>query len=427
MTPNASADFSEPSLASVFRVPHYLPIFIANALSMWGDYIARVTIAAVVFERTRSPLATATTLAVSLVPTFFGRSLVGPVVDRFPYKWVLIWSHLLRALCVVGLVVLVATESSLWAVFGVLFALEGIGGASTASNMVLLTDLFEDGHLYARAVGLGALSEQINQAVGLALGGGLVALLGPRVGLVIDLATFVVAAVVIFLVVELRPVHGDRGRGLAGFTHDLRTAAGDLARHPVLARFVALSAAATIGIAAPEALAIPIAGAQGWGGALMAAPIVGAAVGIVLIGRRNVRWQNRSIVPLALLMPLPLLLTALRPPLVVLAVVFFCSGILQAFMVPLQATFALLTEPELRGRVFSLAGSVSVASAGLAFLGAGWLAQHTDPWTGVAVCAGVCLVLISALALRWPHGRVSQAVESAYAIPDEPSSSPRAA
>ena len=43
---------------------------------------------------------------------------------------------------------------------------------------------------------------------------------------------------------------------------------------------------ATIGIAAPEALAIPIAGAQGWGGGLMAAPIVGAAVGIVLIGRR---------------------------------------------------------------------------------------------------------------------------------------------
>ena len=59
---------------------------------MWGDYIARVTIAAVVFERTRSPLATATTLAVSFVPTFFGRSLLGPVVDRFPYKWVLIWS-----------------------------------------------------------------------------------------------------------------------------------------------------------------------------------------------------------------------------------------------------------------------------------------------------------------------------------------------
>ncbi|MFM6848849.1 MAG: MFS transporter, partial [Terrabacter sp.] len=96
-----------PTYAAVLRVPRFLPIFLANALSMWGDYIARITIAAVVFERTRSPLATATILAVSLVPTFFGRSLIGPVVDRFPYKWVLIWSHLLRATCVLGLMWLV--------------------------------------------------------------------------------------------------------------------------------------------------------------------------------------------------------------------------------------------------------------------------------------------------------------------------------
>src|SRR6478735_9685472 len=195
-----------PTYAAVLRAPRYLPVFIANALSLWGDYIARVTVAAVVYERTRSPLATATTLAVSLVPTFFGRSLVGPVVDRFPYKWVLIWSHLLRAACVLGLMWLALTGSALWLIFLVLFALELVGGASTASNMVLLTDLFEDRHLYARAVGLTAMSEQFNQAIGLALGGGLVALLGYEMGLLFDLLSFVVAALVILFVVELRPV-----------------------------------------------------------------------------------------------------------------------------------------------------------------------------------------------------------------------------
>ena len=134
-------------------------------------------------------MATATTLAVSLVPTFFGRSLVGPVVDRFPYKWVLIWSHLVRAACVLGLMWLAMTGSALWVMFLVLFALELVGGASTASNIVLLTDLFEDRHLYARAVGLGAMSEQFNQALGLAVGGGLVALVGPETGLLFDLLT----------------------------------------------------------------------------------------------------------------------------------------------------------------------------------------------------------------------------------------------
>lgn len=404
-----------PTYGAVLRVPRYLPIFLANALSMWGDYIARVTIAAVVYERTSSPLATATTLAVSLVPTFFGRSLVGPIVDRFPYKWVLIWSHLIRAACVLGLMWLVFTSSTLWLMFLVLFALELVGGASTASNMVLLTDLFEDRHLYARAVGLGAMSEQFNQAIGLAVGGGIIALVGPETGLLLDLLTFVAAALVILFVVPLRPVRGDRGRGLRGFVHDLSTAAGDLAHHPVLARLVTLSAVASLGIAAPEALAIPIAGRNGWGGMLMAAPIVGAIVGILVIGRRDVHQQNQSIVPLALLMPVPLLLTALQPPIWVVAALFFVSGTLQAFMVPLQATFALVTEPALRGRIFSLAGSVSIAAAGLSFLAAGWVGQHTSAPTGVSVCAAVCLALIAVVAATWPHRRVRTAVDHAYA------------
>jgi MFS family permease len=413
--PSSDEGNGVPTYGAVLRVPRYLPVFIANALSMWGDYIARVTIAAVVYERTESPLATATTLAVSLLPSFFGRSLVGPIVDRFPYKWVLIWSHSLRAACVLGLLGLVLTESPLWAIFAVLFVLEAVGGASTASNMVLLTDLFEDRHLYARAVGLGAMSEQFNQAIGLAIGGGLVVLLGPGTGLVIDLATFVVAAIVIAVVVELRPVTGLRGVGVRGFLHDLGSAAGDLARHPVLARLMTLSAFACLGIAAPEALAIPVAGDNGWGGVLMAAPIIGAVVGILLIGRRNVHWQNSSMLPLALAMPVPLLLTGLQPPIWVVAALFFVSGTLQAFMVPLQATFALVTQPELRGRIFSLAGSVSIAAAGLSYLVAGWVGQHTNPHLGVTLCALACLVMVGLLSLSWPHRHVRSAVDRAYA------------
>ncbi|MEO6999713.1 MAG: MFS transporter [Terracoccus sp.] len=406
-----------PTFVAVLRTPRFLPVFTANALSMWGDYIARVTIAAVVFERTRSPLATATTFAISLLPSFFGRSLLGPLVDRIPYKRVLISAHLTRALCVVGLVLLVQGQSSLWEIFGVLFVLEAVGGAASASNQVLYTDLFEDRRLYARSVGLRAMTEQVNQAIGLAVGGGLVALLGPRAGLLLDLATFVVAAVVIAVVVELRPVQGERGLGLSGFVRDLGDAVGDLVRHPVLARLVLLGACATLAIAAPEALGIPIAGENGWGGALMAAPIIGAVAGIALISRCDVQRQNRLIVPLALAMPLPLTLTALYPPTIVVALLFFASGMLQAFMVPLQSTFALVTMPALRGRVYSLAGAVSVACAGGSFLAAGWLGQHTDPHLGVAISAGACLALLAIASFSWPHRGMQAAVERVYTDP----------
>src|SRR4029453_14052949 len=85
-----------PPLSQVFPVRGYLALFIAASLSTWGDYIARLTIAAVVYERTKSPIATATTLAVSLVPSIFGRSLLGSFADGVPYKYVLIASHATR-------------------------------------------------------------------------------------------------------------------------------------------------------------------------------------------------------------------------------------------------------------------------------------------------------------------------------------------
>ncbi|MEO7752645.1 MAG: MFS transporter [Terracoccus sp.] len=416
MNHSEGAGMRAPSYLEVLTVPRYLPIFLAGALSLWGDYIARVTIAAVVFQRTGSPLATATTLAVSLIPTFFGRSLVGPVVDRFPYKWVLIWSHLSRGACVVVLLWLVVIQAGFVWIFLALFVLELIGGASTASNMVLLTDLFEhDKHLYSRAVGLAAISEQFNQAIGFAIGGSLIAVVGSSVGLLVDLASFLIAAVVVLLVVPLRAVRGTRGKGLRGFVSDLSSATGDLVRHPVLARLVILSAAATLGIAAPEALAIPIAGENGWGGVLMASPIVGAVFGILVIGRFDVHAQNRAIIPLALAMPLPLLLTALHPPIAVVAALFFLSGTMQAFMVPLQSTFALVTRPELRGRIFSLAGSVSVAAAGVSFLVAGWLGgRNDDALAGVAVSAAITLIVLCGVAVTWPYEQVRAEVARAY-------------
>lgn len=406
-----------PSLLAVLRAPKYLPIFLVSALSLWGDNIARVTIAAIVYQRTESPLATATTFAVSLLPTVFGRSLLGPLVDRFPYKWVIVWAHLLRALCVVALIVLVAEGAPLRVIFAVLFLLETIGGAAVASNMVLMTDLFPDRRFYARAIGLNALSEQTNQAVGLAVGGAIVASVGAQAGLLADLASFLIAAATILVVVELRPVSGERSKGVGGFIRDLGTAVGDMTHHPVLARFITLSVIACVGIAAPEALAIPIAGGTWWSGLLMAAPVAGAVLGILLITRRDVHWQNNSLIPLAMLMPVPLIATILHPPFVVLALLWFVSGMLQAFMVPLQATFTLVTPEALRGRIFSLAGAVSVGAAGLSYLGAGWIAKYTGPAAAVTVCAGLCLVFVGLLGLRWPDVAVRQAVDAAYAPP----------
>ena len=404
-----------PPLSQVFAVRGYLALFIAASLSTWGDYIARLTIAAVVYERTASPLATATTLAVSLVPSIFGRSVLGPFADRIPYKYVLVVSHVSRALMVLVLIWAVSVEAPIPALLALLFVLETLGGPANAAQLVLMTDLFADRRVFLRAMGLSALAEQANQALGFALGGVIVVALGAVRGLALDFATFVLSALVVTIVVVAHPVPGEPRPGLSGFFGDLGTAAGVVAHNRLRRRLLGLSLVAALGISAPEAVALPLAGSPGFGGLLMACPIAGAAVGVIVVSRWDPHVSNGRIIAMALAMPVPLLLTAFRPSIVVTALLWFVAGTLQAFMLPLQSTFSLMTPENRRGTVFGLGGALSVTAAGGSYLAAGWLSELTNPAAAVTMCAVICLGAIVLLAARWPAGELDLAVARAYA------------
>src|SRR4249919_3062351 len=178
-----------PSYGEVLRAPVFLPVFLTSTLSTWGDYIARITVAAVVYAWTGSALATAATFAVSLVPSILGRALLSPICDRIAPRTCLVATHLIRAAVVGALVLVVATTRSVPLVLGLVFLLEFAGGPAITSSQMLLTDLFPDRRLFARAFGLTTLATQVNQAIGLALGGAVVGLIGKSKALVIDLLT----------------------------------------------------------------------------------------------------------------------------------------------------------------------------------------------------------------------------------------------
>jgi MFS family permease len=167
-----------PSFTEVLRAPVFLPLFVVATLSTWGDYIARITVAAIVFSWTGSALATAATFAVSLVPSILGRALLSPLCDRMSPRVALVGSHLIRAVLVGALILVVSTTRSLALVLTLVAVLEFIGGPAVTASQMLLTDIFPDRRLYARAFGLTTLAAQINQAIGLAIGGAVLGIIG---------------------------------------------------------------------------------------------------------------------------------------------------------------------------------------------------------------------------------------------------------
>ena len=414
-----------PSYLDVIRTRGFMPAFVALSLSTWGDYIARICVAFVVRERTGSDLAMAATFAVSLLPSILGRSLLSPLADRIPYKHVLVGSDVVRGAFVVAIITAVGQDSPVAVLLALLFGLELFGGPAGAAHQILLTDLFPDRRQFMRARGLSTLAEQVNQAIGLSVGGIVVTALSARGALLADLATFLVSATLFALSVRARPVSGVPSPGIMGFFRDFGGGASYLSRNRVLVSLLALSLVATLGVIAPEAVAIPYVlnhQLPEWlGGMLMAAPVVGAVVGVLMVGRWQPEVASARIIVMALLMPAPLLVTPLVPTtaewLVVVWLLWFTSGVLQAFMLPLQATFALVVSHELRGRVIGLAGAATMGAAALSYLVAGWLSETFSPGAAVSICALLCLSGVGLLARSWPAHALDSAVDEAFNEP----------
>ena len=155
----------------------------------------------------------------------------------------------------------------------------------------------------------------------------------------------------------------------------------------------------------------------------MAAPILGTVLGLILIGRLSAERKSANIMRLALLMPLPLLVTIFQQPLWIVWLAWFACGALQAFMLPLQAAFTLLVPTALRCRVFGLAGAVSVGVSGVSFLVAGWISERTSPAASVGICAVITLGILILVAARWPKDEVAGSIEATFAETEHPEAS----
>ena len=275
-----------PSFAEVMRAPAFLPTFLAASLSTWGDYIARITVAAVVFERT--------------VRRRDGRDLRGrcsrrcsagccsPVRRPGPTKYVLIGSHLIRALFVVALLAAVLSSAPVAVLLVLLFVLELAGGPAAAANQMLLTDLFPTaGSTPAPSASTPSRSRSTRRSASRSVASSSRPP-APRRGCCSTWRPFVAAAVLARVIPRRDPL-GEAEQGLRGFARDVVEGGRHLFANRVLTALLLLSVTSTLAMAAPEAVAIPYVNTHtdspAWGGLLMAAPILGAVVGLLLMSR----------------------------------------------------------------------------------------------------------------------------------------------
>ena len=178
----------------------YLKLIAANVINRFGDSIDGIAIAWLMYEITGSASMMALILGLNFLPTILLQPITGAIVEKMSKKRVMIIFDIGRGLVVAATAAFyiggMLTPVLLTAMMLLISTLEAFRSpAGTAIVPKLLAPEF-----YKVGSALNQTASRISELVGLALAGGVVALLGSQAALLIDAGTFFLSALIISLI-----------------------------------------------------------------------------------------------------------------------------------------------------------------------------------------------------------------------------------
>jgi predicted MFS family arabinose efflux permease len=407
-------DPKRATFGEVLRIAEFRAIWIADAQSVAGDQLARVSLAIMVFGRTGSAALTALVYALTYLPAIVGGAFLAGIADHLPRRTVMVCCDLIRAV-LFGLAAIPQTPLAVICVLIVLAVLTSspFAAAESATMPVILA-----GDRYVVGIGLRVTTGQIAQLAGFAGGGIIVATIGPHWGLAIDALTFAASAVLIFRFVHRRPAPERAEAGPKPAYWRGMLSGGRIVFSDARLRSLVLLAWLAGFYVVPEGLAPSYVAAIGAGsgvvGLLMAADPAGSAVGAgVLVRLVPDRLHARLITPLAVLTGIPLMVFAFEPGVVASLALLVTVGACSAFQVYASTTFMRILPDHNRGHAFGLAQSGLIAVQGLGIAAFGVVADHIGAPRAIGLSGAIGVTLAMFFGLAWERARTRSAAERA--------------
>ena len=170
-------------------------LWFAGLISIAGDWILYAALPFFVYERTGSTIATAGMIVAQLLPSVALGSIAGVFVDRWDRKRILVVANVLHAV-VVALLVLVPSEGWIWVVYVVAAGQSAIAAFAGPAETALLPTLVDESELLP-ANAMNTLNNRLGRLVGASSGGVLLGVFGLEAVVLVDCASFLLAAVLI--------------------------------------------------------------------------------------------------------------------------------------------------------------------------------------------------------------------------------------
>ncbi len=197
-----------PYLRLLQNNPDFTRVWLAQAISLLGDWFNAIVLAALVSryaaeltgDNTRSGLAVSAILLARFLPPLLVSPLAGVLLDRFDRKRLLIASDVLRVVIVLGYL-LASTPDRLWLIYVLTIAQFTVGAVFEPGRSALLPSITRPQDLVTANL-LGSMTWSVMLAVGGMLGGLVAGVLGTGGALIFDAATFALSALIL---IPIRP------------------------------------------------------------------------------------------------------------------------------------------------------------------------------------------------------------------------------
>src|ERR671933_571238 len=182
-------------LLATLRRRDFALLWFGGLVSMAGDWMLFVAWPIYIYQHTGSALATGAMVAAALVPMVLFGSVAGVFVDRWERKKTMVVSNVLMALFILPLL-LVPSTGWLWIIYAVAFVLFCGAIFNEPAENSLLPDLVEEERLVT-ANSLNAMNNDLARLIGPALGGLVVGWFGLVGVVVVDAASYLIAAALV--------------------------------------------------------------------------------------------------------------------------------------------------------------------------------------------------------------------------------------
>ncbi|MFJ7019726.1 MFS transporter [Streptomyces sp. NPDC101117] len=377
------------SYRELFRTREFTPFFLGSAAQGAALTIGGLALATLVYRATDSPLLSAVSMFGPQLAQMLGATFLLSAADRLPPRAALSGIALAFAVCAA---VQALPGLPLGAAFGVVFVqglVSSLGGG--VSGGLLNEILPKGGFVLGRSVFNMVFG--LVQIVGFATGGALLAVLSPRVCLLLAAALYALASLVLRLGLTARP---PRAAGRPSVAETWRTNALLWSSRP--------RRLAYLGMWLPNGLIVGceslyVSYDPGAAGALFACAALGMFAGDLTVGRLvPPALRPRLPIPLLTLLATPYLLFALRPGLPWSALAVCVASVGFGATLAQQERLMALTPDELAGHALGLRGAGMLAMQGVAAAVAGTVAQLTTPATAMTCMALASLTITLALA-----------------------------